>query len=141
MFAKVLLGILAFCAVMFGVAGIVVYQSGILIVDVNDKVAGHHVYLPVPMLLADVGLTLMPSSSYQDLQRELGPHREVLKALSRELANCPDSTFVEVQTRQENVKIAKEGDDLIVNVVSPDANVHIEVPLSSTERIFSKLTN
>lgn len=141
MFAKALLGILGISAILFGAAGIVVFQSGILIVDVDQKTEGHHIYVPVPMLLADFGLSFVPPSAFKNVQRELGPHKEIIQALSREMVNCPDATFVEVQTSRENVKISKEDDSLIVNVVTPDENVHIEVPISSTDRILNKIAN
>lgn len=141
MFGKALLGILGVCLVIFAGVGILVYESGILIVDVQDKAAGHHFYVPVPMLLADAGLNLVPKATYRQMQRELAPHRNLLMAVSRELANCPDGRFVEVETAKEHVVVQKSGDDFLVDVVTPDEEVHLKVPLSPTERILGKLTD
>jgi len=139
MFGRALAGILGFCFLMFVGMGIVVYQSGILIVNVHDKAAGKHIFVPVPMLLADFGLNFVPNHARMRIHDEVGPHSKMVAAMAEQLSRCPDGTFVEVESGRDHVVVRKSGGDLIVEVNSENEEVYLQLPLKPVGRIIEKI--
>ncbi len=139
MFLKAVAAILGFCLLtMIGVA-FAVYHAGVLVVDVQDKREGSHIFIPVPMLMADFGLLFLPKENRMQIHEELAGHGEMARALARELADCPDGVFLEVEDGNEKVVIEKSGDNFIVDVNSKDESVYLKIPISSSGRILNKL--
>jgi len=124
-----------------GTVGVFTIQSGLLVVDVRDKVHDQRVYIPVPMFLINTGVAMVPSDRLQEFQQELGPHAELLQAAGRELLNCPDGSFVEVESPDAQVSIAKKGRNLYVDVNSREETVHIQIPIASTANVLAQLAS
>jgi hypothetical protein len=139
MFGKALAGILGFCFLMFVGMGIVVYQSGILIVNVHDKAEGRHIFVPVPMLLADFGLNFVPNDARMRIHDRIGSHSKMVAAMAEQLSQCPDGTFVEVESGRDHVVVKKSGGDLVVEVNSEDEEVYLQLPLKPVGRIVEKI--
>src|SRR5262245_11223321 len=140
MFLKIAAFILAGYSFVFGLFAIVALQSGIAVVNVTNHRDGSHFFVPVPMVLGSVGLSLLPKKALYDVRREIGPHRELIDAAIQELRECPDGPFVEVQGKREQVKIEKSGDNLIVNVHSKREDVYVKVPLRGTQKMLAQLS-
>ena len=134
MFLKIAGAILAGYMFVFTLFAIVVAQSGIAVVHVVNHKKGDSLFVPVPMALGSVGLALMPDHALASVRKELGPHRKIVNAAIRELRNCPDGPFVEVEGRDKLVVIEKRGDNIVVNVESEEEDVYIRVPLDGTQK-------
>lgn len=129
-------------ATVFLAAGILFYFTGIFVVDVTDKVSNHRIYAPVPMLLVRGALRVLPvkSKMHVHVPANVSEHRDLILAASRALEDCPDGTFVEVESRRDNVSVRKEGRNLYVDVTSPREEVHLQIPISATGATVADLT-
>lgn len=132
-----------FLAVSVGLtlpAAVAVHQHGIAMVRVQEKSAdGVNLTIPVPMALVNFALNFVPPAELQEVRREIAPHRELLKAVLKGLAACPDATFVDVRDHDETVRVSKHGGYLEVYVNSHDERVDVEVPLNGVSRLVEKL--
>jgi hypothetical protein len=110
-----------------------VASLGIVVVDVREGgPSGHHVVVPVPLVLAQAALAVAPAVAPQDKLRvpdealeHLGLAREVIEAL----AAAPDGELVRVEEANEHVLVAKEGRSIRVRVDSDREHVNVTVPL------------
>jgi hypothetical protein len=107
---------------------------GVMVVDVREGgPGGHHIIVPVPLVLAQAALAVGPAFvPDKDLRihdnealRHVGLAREVLEAL----AAAPDGELVRVEERDEQVVITKQGRALHVSVHDGHENVEVNVPL------------
>ena len=110
--------------------GVVVYEAGAIRVEVFEKSrGGHHIWLAVPAALLPIGVKLAPKQTLRDATRELRPWLPAIRAASKELERCPDGPLVEVDDRKEQVRIAKRGGALYIDVDSDTETVHVSFPL------------
>ncbi len=137
MLVKITVIALAAGLTLFAVAGVIVQQTGLLIVDVKNR--DHRVFVPVPMILVTAGLNLIPVSARFDIPEEFNHHSDLLQAAANELLNCPDGPFVEVETRNETVLIEKVENNILVEVNTPDEQVHLQIPIKATGKVFAQL--
>jgi hypothetical protein len=140
MFLKIAGVILAGYTAVFGLFCLVALQSGIALIDVANHRDGSRIFVPIPMILGNVGASLLPDRALRDIRRELGPHREMVNAAIDELRSCPDGPFVEVESHGDHVLIEKSGDNLIVDVHSKKEDVYVRVPLRGTKKFIAQLT-
>ena len=106
----------------------VVAGTGIVVVDVAEP--GHHIVLPVPLLLAEAVTKAVPEDK---MKIDLGKAKEQLShmgPLIQALDDCPDAVLVEVQDKDEHVQISKAGRLLQVRVHGHDEEVSVDVPVS-----------
>jgi hypothetical protein len=114
-----------------------VAATGVAWVDVKEGGRdGHHIILPVPLLLADAAAAFVPRHEIRlppEAVKHLGVAREVLQAL----ADCPDAELVRVEEASEQVTIRKTGDTLHVEVHGRDGeDVSVNVPLSAVRDLL-----
>ncbi len=129
----------ALLLVLICVVGVVI-QSGFLWVDVREKGPdGHHIVLPVPMVLARVGVALVPAHAFAGEAADMQEALPAVGALCDSLAKMPDAVLVEVQSTREQVRIAKRGDSLDIDVDDSDGTVHLSVPLASAADLMKDL--
>jgi hypothetical protein len=134
-------GVLMLIGSGFIVAGTVA-SSGLVTVSVHESGPdGMDLFIPVPAGLVKVGLALTPvvlsMVDSHALDHELERYREeldlILPAVVEMLSvleTMPDATLVEVEGRDEYVKVTKEGRKIRVLVDEPDARVSISIPVS-----------
>jgi hypothetical protein len=139
MFLKLGVILLAFGVSLFAVAGIVIQQTGLLIVDVQDR--DWHVFLPIPMLLVNTALAFAPVADQIKVPHEINRHSELIQTAANELMLCPDGPFVEVKSPTDQVLVSKKGANIIVDVQSNDEKIYIQVPIKATGKTMAKLTN
>jgi hypothetical protein len=135
------LGIL-FLAIGFSlvaVAGIVIQQTGVVIIDVQSK--DGHVFLPIPLLLVNTALNFAPIADQVNLPDELDTHSDLIQAAADELLHCPDGPFVEVNSPHDKVLIAKKGANIVVDVKSREEKVYVQIPIKATGKVFAKLAS
>jgi hypothetical protein len=116
-------------AVPVAVGGAVA-ATGVVVVDVQEARGGHHIVVPVPLVLAQVAAAFVPESRLhvhmdRDAERYLPVAREALEAL----ADAPDGELVRVEEPDQQVQVVKEGRRLRVHVEGRDEKVDVTLPL------------
>lgn len=111
--------------------------TGVVVVDVREKGPdGHHIILPVPLVLAQVAASFVPEGKERldlgEARRYLPVAEEMLKAL----AECPDGELVRVEERDQRVLVTKVGATLHVTVHEKDQDVDVTVPLAMAGTIL-----
>lgn len=108
-----------------------VASLGVMVVDVREG-DGSRIVVPVPLVLAQAAVAVAPAFVPEKEMRipeealeHMGLAREVLEAI----AEAPDFELVRVESRDEQVVIAKEGRSLRVRVSGRKENVNVNVPL------------
>jgi hypothetical protein len=113
------------------------FATGVAIVDVREGgPGGHHIVVPVPLLVAQAALALAPIDANRlelaehggpELRKHLRAAREVVAAL----AEAPDGELVRVEEPDTRVLVEKRGDSLRVEVHDGDDDVEVNVPLDA----------
>ena len=120
--------------------GLVAYSEGAVTVYVHEKAAdGHRLWLPVPALMVDEGLTFVPEEKLEQASRDIRPWLPAIEAAGHELERSPDGLLVEVKDRTDHVMVSKGGDVLRVDVDSETETVHVSVPISLIESVAERL--
>ena len=118
MLTKIATGILLILGMGIFMLATLLYQTGIFYVEVQEKKPdGHHLYIPVPVVLAHAVVACAPEKELEQVRAELGPHKDLVIAACDALSDCPDGAFVEYKNGdQEHVSIRKAGNYLLVDV-------------------------
>jgi hypothetical protein len=121
-----------------GLAVTVVMMSWV-VVEV-DTPAGVHVKVPVPLvaLRCAAGCVPMDDSEMPKLPPELTAHKEAVLTILDELESCPDATLVEVEAPDANVRVVKQGGEVLIDVDADDAVVHVAVPVRRMARVVRR---
>lgn len=126
------LALLLASAPIVALAGTVAATGTITVAVVEHASDGTRIWIPVPALLADLGLmavgVLAPAEALDEVRRETGEFLPVLREVARELERLPDATLVEVETDGETVRVRKVGGDFEIDVRSRDVDVSVQVP-------------
>ena len=117
-------------------------------VRVEDNGArGERVSVNVPLELIGRMLPLISIDELQHGKLDLDDELEGidLRELAAALRDAPDADFVTVESEEENVRVSKEGEFLIVRVQehgrNSDENVRIRMPLAVVDALFGGETN
>jgi hypothetical protein len=121
-----------------------VVTSGLVTVKVNEtKPGGTNLYVPVPAGLLYLGMDLLPLlDRHHEMARarkEMGAWAPVAEAAMQSLEDCPDAVLVDVQDRNETVKIVKVGRTIEIRVHGGDGDVHISLPAHLFTRVARQL--
>jgi hypothetical protein len=121
--------------------GLWVKSLGMVSVRVAEhRPGGTNVNIQVPGVLASAGLMFLPDVVCAEVADDVdGQWGDVVKAVEKELRNCPDAIFVQVDSDHENVSIRKEGKHLVIDVDSDDESVHLRVPFHLVSTVLSKI--
>ena len=130
---------LAIAFSLFAIAGIVIQQTGLMIVDVQD--GDGRVFLPIPMLLVNGALSFASISDKITVPHELKQNSDIMQAAADELMRCPDGPFVEVNTRDDQILISKKGSNMIIDVKSDDQKMYVQIPIHATGKTLAKLAS
>jgi hypothetical protein len=103
---------------------------GVVVVDVRDAgPGGHHLVVPVPLLLVQTAAALVPEDQARlelgEATRYVPLAREVLRAL----ADSPDGELVRVEEPGTRVVVSKSGDVIAVRVRDGGDEVSVNLPL------------
>lgn len=150
----ILFGAAAVC--VFGTLSAIAYATHAVMtspavrVHVDEKLGhGPDVNVVVPASLISAGMTVapwfMPDDTLDQVRRDLDAElaeipvdtRRLAADLAADLRAMPDARLVEVVDGHDHVVVLKRGDDLLVRVESPDADVDITVPLSLVDRALA----
>jgi hypothetical protein len=113
---------------------------GVVTVNVHEtQKGGTCLYLPVPAALVYLGLDLLPlldrDGELARARQEAGPWAPVAVAALESLEDCPDAVLVDVQERDETVKIVKVGRKIEIQVHDRNGDVHVSLPAHLFTRV------
>ena len=102
--------------------------------------------LNLPLAAVTAMLALAPETIVQDGQLQLGGSTELpvaeIRDMWRELRGAGDVEFVTIQHEGQDVRIAREGDTILVNVSDSDGDaddegVRVEIPVSVVDALLA----
>ena len=126
---------------VLAVSTAVVYNAGAVYISVQEKdPKGTHLRLAVPGVTLPVAAMLVPKAKLREHSEEIQKFLPAIQAATDELRRCPDTVLVEVRDHNEHVKIAKQGDALVIDVNDDGETVHVSVPLTAVAYTASRLT-
>ncbi len=106
--------------------------------------SGANVNLDLPLAAVTAMLALAPETIVQDGQLQLGDSEVSVSAIRemwRELRAAGDVEFVTIQQDDQDVRIARQGDMILVNVTDRDGNgdeeVRVEIPVPVVDALLS----
>jgi hypothetical protein len=116
------------------------FREGTVRVDVDDfEGNGAHVHVWAPAAVVPMALHFVPDRKLDQLTRHSEEWLPVAHIAARELRRYPDSTFVEVETGSEHVKVSTAGTKIQVDVDGPEESVHVKVPLAMVDDVLSEI--
>ena len=134
--AKVALGF----GTTLAVAGAYTFREGVIRVDVDEfRQGGSHVHMWVPAAAIPMALRLVPKHHLHCASFQAREAMPVVRAMFHELRNYPNTIFVEVTDGDQHVRIATESGKLAIDVTEPGENVHLRVPITTVEDVFTQL--
>ena len=136
MIAKILLG-LAGSAIL---AGSYVVEQGAVRVSVDENFPdGHHVHLIVPAAVVPLAVAFVPQREMSRAGHDAGRFMPAVRAACESLSRQADFELVNVQDGEQHVRIAKQGDLVVVDVEDESETVHVSVPLKTIDKIARDL--
>jgi len=113
------------------------FSEGILVVDVRETGSGgHHVLVPVPLILAWPAAALVPEKESRIECPQLAEHRDAALQVVRELSAAPDGELVRVEERDETVVIRKVKGLFEVRVNNGHEKVLVRIPAKAVEEVL-----
>ena len=106
---------------------------------------GENMHLNLPLAAVEAALALAPDTVVRDGQLRLGAEHEIpvaaFRGLWRELRDVGDAEFATIRHDGRDVRIARDGGTVLVDVSGPDgvdaAAVRVEIPLSVVDALLS----
>lgn len=109
-----------------------------------DREGDDHVTLNLPLAAIEAAIALAPTSIVENGQLQLGSEHEVpvaaIRAMWQELRAVGDVEFATIQHEGNDVRIAREGDTILVRVSAEgdnDEDVRVEVPVRVVDALLS----
>jgi len=101
--------------------------------------------LNLPLAVIEAALVMAPEAVVSGGQLQLGGEHEIpvaaVRELWRELRSVGEAEFATIQQDGQNIRIARQGDTILVNVNAEDADaegrVRIEVPVPVVDALLS----
>lgn len=139
--AKILLGI-ALMLLIFGAAASyaafsAVRHAGMIMVSVDPKEFGQpSIFLPIPAAFVNAFAGRAITEAAHCAPREVREWTPAIEAALAEIEKHPNVTLVDVQDRDEHVRISMKNRDLVITVDSDEADVLVSVPTSTARNFF-----
>ncbi len=107
--------------------------------------SGTNMNLNLPLAAIEAALALAPEALVADGQLQLGSDNEVpvaaIRGMWQELRDVGDAEFATIQHEGRDVRIAREGDTIHVNVTpregSDSEDVRVEIPVPVVDALLS----
>jgi len=136
-----LLGKVGLGIVGTALAGVgIICSEGMISVNVETRQPEkHHVYVIAPAMLVPIGMHFVPKEHLADSAREIQPWMPTIRAAMDALGESEDITFVEVKEPGQNVRVAKSGGSIVVDVDDNDERVHVSTPIRAMASAMEEL--
>jgi hypothetical protein len=121
-------------------AGAYTMREGVIRIDVDEsRSGGSHVHMWVPAAAVPMAMHFVPDKHWRHASEHSREAMPILRALFKELKKYPDADFVEVDDRDQHVRVRTHEGKLQIDVDAPDEKVHILCPLSTIEDVTTEL--
>ena len=134
--AKVALG----CVGTLVVAGAYTFREGVVSVQENCTRDHRHVHVWVPAAVVPMALHFVPAHYTEHAASQATPFMPTIRALAKELKKYPNAELVDVRDAEQHVRVRTQNGKLLVDVDSPEENVHVACPLATIEDVSQQLT-
>lgn len=140
----ILFGIPLVLVVPVAMLGAGVYRAGTIDVSVVEKgEGGASIGLTVPGAILPVAMRFIPECTIDDVRCEIGPEGragiEIARAAIKSLRSAPDGVYVDVRTRDEIVRVEKQGNSFHVYVDTPDECVRASIPTRVASQVLAAI--
>ena len=109
-----------------------------------DREGDDHISLNLPLAAIEAAIALAPSTIVDNGQLQLGRDHEVpvaaIRGMWQELRGVGDVEFATIKHEGNDVRIAREGDTILVRVTGEDdddEDVRVEVPVPVVDALLS----
>ncbi|MFH1143231.1 MAG: hypothetical protein V1774_01645 [Candidatus Eisenbacteria bacterium] len=140
----ILFGSLVLLLVCAGIAlAISVQRAGMICVDVEATGPGGCDVrgLRLPGFLVNGAIRCLPVDVLCEAKAEAAWVHPFLRQACRTLQRTPDFALVEVDGPNEQVRITKRGNDLLIHVESDQERVHLVIPIRTLDALASRLSS
>ena len=121
-------------------AGMYTFHDGIAQVQVDDN-HGTHVHIWAPAAIVPIAMHVVPKREFHKFPHEAQQAIPILRVLAKELANYPNSEFVEVRDSDTHVRVRTVGSKVVVDVTDPENKVHVACPLAMLQDVVDSLND
>jgi hypothetical protein len=121
-------------------ATVYTFREGVIRVDVDEhRGGGSHVHFWAPAAVVPMAMHFVPKHHFREAARHASEFLPVVQALTTELRKYPDTTFVEVEDGRDHVRVSTVGNKIQIDVVNPEENVHVTVPLTTINDVAEQI--
>jgi hypothetical protein len=121
-------------------AGAYTMREGVIRVDVDEfRSGGSHVHMWVPAAAIPMAMHFLPDKQWHRASDQARDAMPILRAVAKELKKYPDAEFVEIDDRNQHVRVRTAGGRIQIDVDTPDEKVHVLCPLSTIEDVAVQL--
>ena len=118
----------------------IICSEGMISVNVETRQPEkHHVFVVAPAMLVPIAMYFVPKERLGEQAREIQPWMPTMGAALDALGESDDITFVEVKEPGQNVRVAKSGGSIVVDVNDNDETVHVSTPIRAMSRAIEEL--
>ena len=129
-----------------GIAGTAVAGMGLLCSEgmiqvkvIEKRPEGHQIHVIAPALLLPIGMHFAPKDGISEASSEIQPWLPTIRAALAQLRECDDFAFVEVNEPGRQVRLAKSGGSLVVDVNDEEESVHVSAPIRAMATAVEEL--
>jgi hypothetical protein len=123
-------------------ASVYTFREGVIRVDVDEhREGGSHVHFWVPAAAVPMAMHFVPKQHLKEATDHAAEFLPLVQIVTSELRNYPDTTFVDVEDGDDHVRVSTVGTKLQIDVVNPEENVHVAVPLSTVNDVAAQLAD
>jgi hypothetical protein len=118
----------------------IICSEGMISVNVETRQPEkHHVFVVAPAMLVPIALHFVPKDRLGEQARDVQPWMPTIRAAVDALSESDDITFVEVKEPEQNVRVAKSGGSIVVDVNENDETVHVSTPIRAMSGAIEEL--
>jgi len=93
----------------------------------------------VPALLVPIGVHFSPRENIAEASAEIQPWLPTIRVALAQLRECEDVAFVEVNEPGQQVRVAKSGGTIVLDVNSEEESVHVSAPIRAMSSAVEEL--
>lgn len=124
-----------FLGAPFLLLAIAVGFTGVALIDVQER-DGMHLIIPVPMILAQTALAVVPAEKTYVECPEFAEYVDIAAKVAEELRGAPDFLMVDLTDGNERVLVRKERNDFIIEANDGQETVFCRIPIKGVQKML-----